>query len=350
MQTMDEMIEKMRSVLENSTRPLFLFDDDPDGLVSFLLLYRFAGEGKGVVLKIFPELDERLLGKVEEYGPDVVFILDKPMVSQDFLDKVHVPIYWIDHHQLQDRKKVHYFNPKLWDPIDNRPTSYWAYRIVRQDLWLGMVGMVSDWFVPEFADEFSAAYPDLLSVDVRTPDAALFTTPIGKLARIFSFNLKGTTSEVNKSVRVLTRIEDPKEILDHVTARGKFIYKKFEVLDKAYRRILASVKVTRDPIIYFEYADDSRSFTSNMSNELLFLHPKKIIIIARRKDEELRMSLRSGTVPILPVLNKALEGLEGYGGGHEMACGANVKARDREEFLSRIKAGIKTGKAGDKNG
>ena len=40
---------------------------------------------------------------------------------------------------------------------------------------------------------------------------------------------------------------------------------------------------------------------------------------------------------VLPKLNKAIEGLDGHGGGHEHACGCNVKKRDWDEFLGRIK-------------
>ena len=49
------------------------------------------------------------------------------------------------------------------------------------------------------------------------------------------------------------------------------------------------------------------------------------------------MSLRSKKEPILPVLKKALNGVEGYGGGHDYACGANIKKYDFEKFVKNIK-------------
>jgi nanoRNase/pAp phosphatase (c-di-AMP/oligoRNAs hydrolase) len=33
---------------------------------------------------------------------------------------------------------------------------------------------------------------------------------------------------------------------------------------------------------------------------------------------------------------KALEGLEGFGGGHEKACGANIKLKDFDMFVERF--------------
>ena len=33
-------------------------------------------------------------------------------------------------------------------------------------------------------------------------------------------------------------------------------------------------------------------------------------------------------------------GLDGYGGGHELSCGANVNLNDFDEFLERFKKGV----------
>ena len=59
------------------------------------------------------------------------------------------------------------------------------------------------------------------------------------------------------------------------------------------------------------------SFTGDLSNELLSKFRDKVIIIAREKSGEMKASLRSPqSINIQPVIMKALEGLEGYGGGH----------------------------------
>ena len=50
----------------------------------------------------------------------------------------------------------------------------------------------------------------------------------------------------------------------------------------------------------------------------------------------MKMSLRSKTAILPPIVEKALSQVEGYGGGHEFACGANVKKRDFETFLKSI--------------
>ena len=51
----------------------------------------------------------------------------------------------------------------------------------------------------------------------------------------------------------------------------------------------------------------------------------------------MKISIRSKSVIIPPILEKALEGVEGFGGGHEYACGANVKKKDFDRFIESFK-------------
>ncbi len=51
----------------------------------------------------------------------------------------------------------------------------------------------------------------------------------------------------------------------------------------------------------------------------------------------MRFSLRSTKTIINKILPKALNGLDGYGGGHEHACGGSVKKKDFTTFISNLK-------------
>ncbi len=329
-----------KKVLESS-RPIFFFDDDTDGLASFILLYKLAGDGKGVCVKGKPVLEESYARKVDEFMPDRVFVLDKPMVEQEFLDKVSQEVVWLDHHPLQDNKNVVYFNPKKGNPDDDTPTSYWAYQAVKNDvkgvLWIAMVGVLGDWNM-SLADEFRKEYPDLLPENISEPDKALFNSKIGELVKIINFNLKGPTSEVMKAVKILTRLESPYEILEQSTPKGKFIYKKYLAVNEVYESLKSQVEVTKDRLVVFRYKDSKIAVSSDLSNELLYMHPEKVIIIAREKPGEVVMSIRSASVKVSSLLEKALVGIEGYGGGHEYSCGACVKKDSFEEFLERFRS------------
>ncbi len=339
----EDEINYIKGRLKESKRPLFFFDDDPDGTTSFVMLYKFVGEGKGICVKGKPILEASYAQKVEEYSPDLVVILDKPMVEQEFLDQINVEVIWIDHHPVQDNKKVKYFNPRIHDQEDNRPTSYWAYQIVKDDLknilWIAMMGIVGDWNL-FYADEFRKEYPDLLPENITNAPDALFTSKLGLLIKMLEFNLKGTTTQVMQSIKTLTRIEDPHEILDQTSSKGKFIYRKYLEVNSKYEDIKKDVKITDDRIIFFKYYDTKLAISSMLSNELLQQHPDKIIIIAREKNDEIVLSLRSGSIRIVDRLQRALVGVDGYGGGHDLACGACIKRDDFDKFMEQFRAEI----------
>ncbi len=333
----EKEIKSIRKELESSDNPLFFFDDDPDGLCSFLQVYKFTGRGHGIIAKMHPVLGEPLLRKVVEYGPDKIFILDVPDVSQEFITGANVPVFWIDHHMPLEREGVNYFNPRKMDSADRMPVAYWCHKITETSIWIAMVGCVADWTLPDFREEFEREYPGLLPPEVDTPEKALFETKLGQLARIFSFILKGKTQEAMRCVRILTRIEDPNEILKQTTSRGAYIHKRYLQMKEEYDAIKSKAKVTDDELIVFTYTDNQTSFTSELSNELLYRHPDKVVIVAREKNGEMKCSIRSSKVVINKILEKVLEGLDGYGGGHEYACGACVKTGDWGTFLERLR-------------
>ncbi|MBI2574877.1 hypothetical protein HYV82_03260 [Candidatus Woesearchaeota archaeon] len=323
----------------NCERPLFFMHDDPDGLASFLLLYRHCRKGNGVLVKTAPVVDARYLRKVDEYSPDKIFVVDVAVVEQEFIDKAKVPVVWIDHHEPLKRSNAVYFNPRVKTKSAYFPATYICYRAVKQDLWIAMVGCVGDWFLPEFSDEFAEQYPDLLDRGIKNPDDALFKSKLGVLVRLFSFVLKGKTTDAMKCVRILTRVKSPYDILMQRTPDGRFLYRRYEKFNSQYQKLLSEALsgIGKDKLFVFAYSNQT-SFSSDLANDILYRYPDKFIIIGREKDDEIRMSLRARDVMVLPRLKKALEGVDGYGGGHEYACGANVKKKDFARFVDALKA------------
>lgn len=331
----EKQITELREELNHCKKPLFFFHDDADGLCSFLLLYRHVKEGKGIPIKSVPKIDDKFVRRVEEYAPDKIFILDVAVVEQSFIDSVKVPVFWLDHHEPLQRENIRVYNPRVYKKDDNTPATYSCYQIVEQDLWIAACGCIGDWFIPPFIDKFKEKYPGLVDKEFKDPGDVLFETQLGKLVNILSFVLKGRTKEVIESVKILTRIDNPYEILRQETPRGKFIFKRYEKINEQYKSLLEKAinKNDDEDILLFNYKENKMSFTGDLSNELLHRFPEKLIIIAREKDDEMRMSLRSRDKLLPPVLEKALTGLEGYGGGHEHACGACVKKKDFKKFV-----------------
>lgn len=334
-------IEEIRNYLKKAENPLFFFDDDPDGLCSYLLLKKYIDKGKGVVIKTKPVLDEGFYMKIEEYRPDYVFILDIPIVTQEFIDRINVPIIWLDHHQPLERKGVHYYNPMVKAPKNNKPTTYWAHKISEEKFpWLATLGTISDWYYPKFAKKFSKEYPNLLPENITKPEQAIFDTKLGELIKIFIMILKNATSKIHRMANLIIKIDDPNELLDNETPRAKFINREISKHMKEYDNLLRKIraqKPTSDKIFKVFLPPTKNSYTSIASNLMIYKYPKKIIIMIRQKDDKVIMSLRSATKKISEPLTKALEGLDGFGGGHDLACGAAVNKEQFDEFLERFK-------------
>jgi len=332
--TLTTELNKVRKQLQECGRPLFLFDDDPDGLSSFLLLYRMVKAGKGIPLKGII-LDEHQAQRVNEYSPDLVIVLDKPKVAQEFFSKVRAPCIWIDHHEPQEVKGVSYVNPRTKNN-ENISTSQLCYQITQEDPWIAVVGIVADWQLPpkQLWKLCEEKYPGYLPAKTKDAPTALFTTKIGELARVFSFNLKGKTSDVLASIKILTRIQEPKELLEKEHPQARLVMKKYEQKLKEYEQILNSIEVDKEnPLLLYSYSHEKNSFTVDISNELLYKHPDKVIVIARQSNGSYKCSLRAKNIRLDKVLEKILQEINGTGGGHEHACGAVIPQEEFSLFI-----------------
>ncbi|MBT4604023.1 hypothetical protein HOC01_00140 [archaeon] len=339
-----KQVKTLRTAIENSQSPLFIHDDDPDGLCAFLLLYDIKREGKALMLKAAPKLDTRFLRKIEHLSYDSLFILDVPQVEQDFIDQIKTPIYWIDHHGPERPKKANYFNPKLNNPDGYFPTTYCAWQINpnKDKMWLAMAGCLADWCLPDFTKDFQKKYPKLLKKS-QTKDigTAFFKSKIGIISVLLFFMYKGSNNDVQKRLSVMRQISGPEEILDQTTPKGKFLWKHYAKTNKAYEYHItkASTCKTKSKLLIYNYIDSRFSFTSILANQLQWLHKNKVILITRKSDGKYKCSLRA-QFPIVDALKDALEGLEGYGGGHPTACGAVVAEIDWEHFIRKFEENI----------
>lgn len=332
-----EQLDLIEKYLVESENPLFFYHDDPDGVSSYLLLKKYIDRGYGVILKTTPNLSEEYVRKVQEYTPDKVFVLDMPIIDQEFIDKVNVPIIWIDHHPPIKRQGAKYFNPRLKNPRDSRSASYWCYKITNQNKWIAALGIIGDWQVPDFLKELKKEYPDLITE--KTQPKLLFKTKFGRLCKIVTFLLKGRISTVKKNINALLKINSPYDLLEGKTTDGKYLLKQITKIEKEYNELLEQAVnlKTEDDFLIFVYPSKKTSFTGELSNELLFKFPKKYVIVGREKDDRIKMGLRSSKKPIQKALEKALVGIDGYGGGHEKACGANVAKEDFNQFIENFK-------------
>lgn len=340
-------LKTIRTLLKESHNPLYFYDDDPDGLVSYLLLKRGFGKGNGVIIRIRgTHLDEGelYLNKINEYNPDIVVFLDKPTLSQDIFDKINVKKIWIDHHKVIRVKGVYYYNPRMKNKRNNKPTSYICYKIAAKDLWLAGIGTVADWSLALFKD-FRKKYPDLIGeIELKNlkADDVIYRTKLGSLVRIFSFVLKGKTSDIKKNIDMLLKINDPYEILEKKSMEGKSIFENSEKFLKKYTSLLEKAvdeNKKSKRLVVFTYIADDVSFTSDLANELIHKFSGKIVAVGRIKDEQMRVSLRSSNddVELPKIIDKICSEIKCSGGGHEHAVAAEIHKDDFEKFIKLLR-------------
>jgi len=340
---LDNIIDfaKLREELESVAHPMYFFHDDADGVASFLILYKFVKEGVGVPVKTQPVIDLKFAPKVRDYEPDKLFILDIANVNQDFLDEVRMPVIWVDHHEPQDRTKVKIFNPRVKHPKMYIPATYLCWKAVKDFDWIMIVGCLGDAYLPPEAKQFAKDHPELIT-EKEASDVGLarYESKIGKLINVFSFIIKGKVEDAKKCVKVLTKINSPEEILNQTTPEGKFIWTYYEKVNAKYLELWSHVShmKPRDKAIVFTYTLSTYSFTGNLADDLQYKHPHTLIVIGRDASDEVRGSLRYDKGGLPKMVQEALKGIYGYGGGHDQACGFTVKKDDFNQFVENLKS------------
>ena len=346
----EKQVKEIREHLELAQNPLFLFDNDNDGLTSFLLLRRFIGRGKGVVIKSYPELNASYFKRVKELNPDYIFILDKPEASSEFFERAkqeNIPIIWLDHHQIKKsrakelkKQGINYYNPFLNNKT-SEPVSYLCYKITnkKEDVWLAIIGCISDAFIPDFYNEFQQQFPELSKKFPSSAFDLLYNSEIGKIARILDFSLKDKTTNVVNMMKFMAKLKNPYDILEE-TSKTEQILKRYNEINSNYQELIKKAKNNiTDKLIFFQYKGNL-SLSANISNQLMFEFPKKIIVVAYVKEDIANISLRGKNVRKLTL--EAIKDIpNATGGGHKDATGAKISSSYLPQFKEKIEGLIK---------
>jgi single-stranded DNA-specific DHH superfamily exonuclease len=331
-----EQITDIRRHLEDSKNPVFFFDNDPDGLCSFLLLQRFIERGKGIAIKSLPDLEKSYFKRVEELKADYIFVLDKPAINPEFIElakKAGIPIVHIDHHNVQKSDIDFYYNT-FHESGKNEPVSYLCYKIAnkKEDEWIAAIGCITDSFLPDFIGDIKKQYPELLDYKYKSAFDILYRTRFGEISQIISFGLRDKTSNVVSMMRFLMKVKNPHEIIDENSHTRSFL-KRFKEINEKYKRILAKAEGAYNggEILYFSYSGDM-SINQYIANELMYYHPHKIIFVVYATGNLANVSLRWDRDIRTPTVN-ALKHIEGAtGGGHENSTGARMP-KDKVDFF-----------------
>lgn len=332
-----DQLEKIRDHLERAQNPLFLYDNDADGLCAYLILKREIQRGKGVAVKTFPNLSEQYLSRVDEFNADYVFVLDYPMVSKEFADGLqerNIPLVIIDHHEtlnskhLEDKAEIFNTFPT------SEPTTYICYKIFERKAsqWIALVGCTSDVFKPDFAESFAEDNSEIYNSDL-TPFETLYETEIGKIAMMINYGLKDTTTNVVKLMKYMEKANSPSDVLVE-NKETINLHKKFRKINEYIEKMSKKVKEIDGKMLLLEYSGET-SLSSEISNYLLSKNKNKFILVSYMGQGNCNVSIRGKRSK--EILAKAIKGIEGAsGGGHEEACGARIPTDKWEEFKEKV--------------
>ena len=332
-----KQITEIREHLEKAQNPVFFFDNDADGLCSFLLLQRFIGRGKGVAMKSADS--GNYFKKVQELNADYIFILDKPVVSEKFFEEVrqiNIPVVWIDHHDMGNEipEFVNYYNPLLNKGKTNEPVTELCYGVAekKEDLWIAVVGCISDMRIPKFYSEFKEKYPDLV-INSDNPLEIYFKSQAGKIAKIFNCALKDRTTNVVHMLKFLMKVKNPYEVLEESNS-NQAMHKRFNEINERNQKLLDKVDSNQGKVLFFQYGGEM-SISAELADGIRYKFPGKIVVVIYVAGEKVNISVRGENVRemVLEVI-KDLEGATG--GGHENAVGVRVKVKDIEKFKKRF--------------
>ncbi len=344
----EKQVKEIKKHLEKAQNPLFLFDNDQDGLCSFLILQRYIKRGKAYPIKVSPAMTKDYFKKVQELNADYIFILDQPEVSEEFFEEVekhNIPTLWIDHHDIPGRKIptfVDFYNP-IYNPENkekfSEPTTYLCYQITKEkkDLWLSVAGCIADHFTPDIYQQFKKEYPELcLSSNSEEPFEIFYNSEIGKLSRIIGFGLKDKISNVIKMIKMLYNAKNPYDILNE-SKENKLLLKKFQEVEKKFNKFVDKATLQKnEEFIFFKYAGEI-SMSADIANKLSFIFPEKPVIVIYAKGPRANISGRGDN--IRKIVLEAIKNLEkSTGGGHEKAVGAQINLTQIEKFHDNLKS------------
>jgi len=336
----EKQLKEIREHLENAKNPIFLFDNDPDGLCSFLLLQRFIGRGRGVSLRGHSSVSKSFFKRVDEFKADYIFVLDRAVFDEDFIKlakDANIPIVGIDHHDIPHQNIEFYYNT-FETSGKSEPTSYLCYKATgkKEDMWLAVAGCIADAYFPDFMGEFRKQYPEF-SGNYKTAFDVRYNTDLGKLIQVLAFGLFDSTSNVVSMIKFLMKASNPQDILQE-NKQTKTFLETYEIINKKVEDILLKAEGAinkKKKLLYFTYGGQM-SVSQPVSDKLNYKYPELTIVLGFLKGGNAKFSLRS-PLDIRTAMLKAIEDIDGArGGGHKNSCGAQMTADNAEKFRENI--------------
>jgi len=337
----ETQLKEIREHLENARNPVFFFDNDPDGLCSFLILQRYTGRGKGISLRGHSSVTKSFFKRVQELSADYIFALDRAIFEEGFLElanEANIPVVGIDHHDIPKPNIKYYYNT-FEVSKKNEPTSYLCYQATRrkEDMWLALIGSIADGYVPDFIDDFRKEDPELIDVHYKDAFDIRYKTLFGKIIHILGYGLFDKTSNVVSMMKFLIKAKGPRDILEE-NPKTKSFLQRYETIEKRVKTVVKDAEESIDEdkkLLFFTYGGEM-SVSQYIADELMYKHPGITIVIGFLKGNSAKFSLRADFDMRTASLNAIKDIAGATGGGHKNSCGVQMTAEDVPVFKEKL--------------
>jgi len=216
----------------------------------------------------------------------------------------------------------------------SEPVTELCYSVTekKDDLWIAVVGCISDMTIPDFYSEFEKKYPDLI-INSKKPLEIYFKSQVGKIAKIFNSALKDRTTNVVSMLRFLMKSKTPYEVLEE-SSQNYLMHKRFNEIEEKSQGLLDKVENNGGKVVFFQYGGEM-SISAELADGIRYKFPEKVVVVAYVKETKVNISVRGEN--IREIVLEVIKDLEGAtGGGHENAVGVRVKVEDLEKFKERF--------------
>lgn len=369
MNKLDEKIISMREIITNAKNPILFFDSDSDGTMSYFQLKTINPNLKGYPFRKVKEEQVELSNRVSKDN-DVVLFFDTPHIEEEVFKNISDKrILWVDHHkgnspEFISKYNILHLNPLDFASNDSRPSCYWAYKIanLKKNLPFVCVGSVADFYLLDVLADLdiqnSKEFSMLFNISLQKKEELLdlvrstnfyeqldkradiirqlsFETNAGVLKMFFDYIYKLENARVDSVVKSLSTLSLG-EILSEISAEKNYPYDdfaKFRLELKSH--IKKAIKLNQDKKIAIYSHGGETSFNRQITEECLFKLPTVEVMFCsfEKKDSEMiPCSIRSKSLSIEPLVKKSLKTVQGFGGGHELACGAAISSKDFNRF------------------
>lgn len=352
---MKEAADFLRSLEKKDV--VIVYHGDTDGVCSaFLLTKLLEGQGCEVAqhaTRNVPRVTQDLMLEILEAKPEIVIMVD---FAED-IDKaarrltVHaIDSCVIDHHVPRDYRFPNgmvYSNPH--QEKKTMPCSAYIYDIcssiidMKKYIWIAATGTISDYGAaerPDMIKKVMAEYPDLFETK-EIDQEKLRKTTFGVLGNMLnSASVWGEYQGIEMSFEVLMSCETPSDLMAKDTSKKRMLWMKFDEVEEELRHVVEEFRARHNTEGYVKYMKFESQFgiQATAATVISGEYDNCVVMLIRRKPKMFSASMRdqSGKHDLNAIIQKALEGLDGRGGGHAKASAVKVAARDFPEFFDRF--------------